>query len=53
MTKVYGSGDEGAVNVVEVQGLFKVTVNVYPLSLVETESSSVEVTVTVSLVPCK
>ena len=38
MTKVYESGDEGAVNVVEVQGLFKVMIKEYPLSLVDPES---------------
>ena len=38
MTKVYGSGDEGAIRVVVRQGLFKVIVKVYPLLFVDPES---------------
>ena len=38
-------GDAGAVRVVEGHGLFKLTVNEYPLLLVVFGSSSVDVTV--------
>ena len=38
---------------VERHGLFKLTVNEYPLSLVEAESLTVDVTVKVCVVPCK